>query len=247
MAEVIRISIGTEPSQLIPCEVLKSSILRRTSRPVEFSHSWTPSQGWHPLMPRLKHGTKFSGWRWAVAENYGRTGKAIYLDADQIVLADIVELWDSLPAGKAFAAVINAVGIFGKKTPEPNHVQTSVMVMDCSHPVWDSAARCLAAVASGGRTYRELMQAAFVSRENIHDLPPEWNLFGVECAGANLIHYSHVGSQPWRNKRHPAAALWQCELSAAIAAGHLGLETLREECAAGHVDGIYYKRLKERR
>lgn len=240
MNEPIRCSIGTEPSQLIPCEVLKSSILRRTSRPVEFTESFSPD-GWDSRMIYLSHGTGFSGWRWAVPDVYDRTGKVIYLDADQVVLADIAELWESLPAGKAFAAVINAVGIFGKKTPEPNHVQTSVMVMDCGHPVWATVRQIIPAIS-----YRNLMQATWLPRSDIHELPPEWNHFGIVTPETKLVHWSHVKSQPYRNPEHPTAHVFQRELFDAIDAGHIDRELLRDEVRKGHVAAVYWKRLKRR-
>lgn len=234
-AEVIRVSIGSEPLQRIPAEVLKSSIIRRTARPVEFTESWSPAGGWHPLMkgvPRLK-GTRFSLWRWLVPQVYQHTGRAIYLDADQVVLADIVELWNSLQH-EHLAAVINAEGFFGDKIPEKNHVQTSVMVMDCGKCDWDAAHR-FRDVEVGRMSYKQLMQAAWLPRYLIRELPPGWNHFGICNQHTKLLHWSHVASQPYRKPDHPTAHVFAGELRAAVEAGHVSQELIRDEIQQGHL------------
>ena len=235
--DVIRISIGTEPMQYIASEVLKSSILRRTSQPVEFSESWTPNGGWHPAMqelPRLPRGTKFNVWRWCVPGVYANRGKAIYLDADQVVLDDIAKLWNALLPGNTFAAVCNAQGIFGKKKPEPGAVQTSVMVMDCDLCRWDIR-ELSARVVRGEMEYRDLMQARFIHRSDIQELPPEWNHFGIHTEGTKLLHWSHVASQPYRKPNHPTAHIFREELHAAIRAGHVTRGAVAHACMKGHL------------
>lgn len=49
--------------------------------------------------------TPFSAFRWAIPHVCGYEGKAIYMDVDQILLADIAELWNQpIPQGKALLA-----------------------------------------------------------------------------------------------------------------------------------------------
>lgn len=243
--EVIRVSIGSEPLQYVPMLVLMSSILRRTSRPVEFTASWTEAAGWHPLMaaaPRLR-GTKFSLWRWLVPQVYENKGLAIYLDSDQVVLADIGELWDAMgdAVSVSIAAVINAVGVFGKnKTPELDHVQTSVMTMDCERCSWD-AESLFRQVEAGTLAYRDLMQAAWLRRWQIKELPPEWNHFGIHTPQTKLLHWSHVASQPYRCPDHPTAHIFRAELQSAIEAGHVSRDVVRSEVKQGHLHRSYYK------
>ena len=234
--EIIRVSIGTEPMQHIPCEVLKASILRRTNRPVEFSQSWDKANGWHPAMkelPRLK-GTKFSRWRWLVPALYANRGKAIYLDADQVVLSDIGELWDALRPGYAFAAVKNAQGIFGKKQPEPGAIQSSVMVMDCERCDWTALKFCNK-VARGEMDYRDLMQAKWLQDADIQELDPAWNHFGIRNTGTKLLHWSHVASQPYRKAQHPTAPIFREELHEGIKAGLVNRGDVFEAIGQGHL------------
>lgn len=240
--EVIRVSIGTEPKQHIPCEVLKSSIRRRTSRRVEFTQSWTCGAGWHPALlgaPKLKQGTRFSAWRWLVPSVYGNQGEAIYLDADQLVLADIAELWATLDNGGCFAAVCDAVGFFGgTKKPEPGAVQTSVMAMHCKRCEWDPAV-LFRRVHAGKLSYKDLMQARFIPRDRIQELPREWNHFSIRKPDTKLVHFSHVASQPYRNTGHPLCDLFAEELRASIEAGHVSREEVAEAVNQGHLHEVY--------
>lgn len=245
MEYAIRISIGSEPSQWVACEVLKHSIRRRTERPVEFVESWNKSTGWHPLMstvPALKGGTGFNVWRWLTADVFG-LGKAIYLDADQVVLADIGELWDQLQQEKTVAVVTEAVGIFGgKKKPEPGKLQTSVMLMDCQRlrqrlREHDPVRKC----GRGEMVYRDLMQATWLDRKEVQTLAPEWNHFGIVNDQTKLIHYSHVGSQPYRCPEHPAGWVFGAELRQAVADGVLTVKQLKKEADVGHLAEHWWK------
>ncbi len=236
--ETIRISIGSENMQWVACEVLKHSIRRRTERPVEFVESWTKPDGWHPLMtlaPRLKGGTGFNVWRWLTPHVYG-TGKAIYLDADQVVLADIGELWDQLQPDKTIAVVTDAVGIFGpKKKPEPGKLQTSVMLMDCGKLCAAMRANPIAICAVGVMAYRDLMQATWLDRKQVQSLEPGWNHFGVHNDSTKLLHFSHVASQPATHPEHPAAWVFGVELRQAVVDGVLSIKQLKQEADAGHI------------
>lgn len=244
---IIRVSIGTEPMQHVPGEVLKSSIRRRTVRTVEFTQSWSLEHGWHPLMssvPRLRRGTKFNTWRWLVPLLYG-TGRAIYLDADQVVLADIAELWHSLDDDKEIAAVTQAEGFFGEKLPEPDKVQSSVMVLRCEALAARSPAERIRDVLQGALPYRDLMQAIWIPRDRVQSLPAEWNHFGIVTPATKLCHWSHVASQPYRNPNHPTAEIFTRELIATVHAGHLQLSEVREATRGGDLSPVYLKRLKQ--
>lgn len=253
MSETIRIAIGSEPLQRIAADVLKHSILRRTERTVQFVESWT-IDGWHPILkeiPKLPRGTRFNTYRWCLPGLFGQ-GKAIYLDSDQIVLSDIGELWDSLPDGATIACVCNAVGVFGKRQPEPGKPQTSVMVADVGRmaalmakyarghndrgPVQDCAA--------GGLVYADLMQGAWIPRGQIAELHSYWNHFGICTDATKLIHFSHVASQPYRCPDHPFAGVFWGELRDAVERGSIGMQAVDEETERGHLHAIYAKRLR---
>jgi len=81
---MIRVVIGTEPNQYVPQKVLEYSIRTNTDADVDirFVHQSEKRMG----------GTNFGFVRFHVPEIFGFEGRAIYLDADQLVLGDIAEL-----------------------------------------------------------------------------------------------------------------------------------------------------------
>jgi len=93
----IRIFIGT-PANNEDVEsqaVLEWSIRKHTTSPIEIvwmKASNDPGTTWHGWLMR-NWATPFSGFRWSIPEHCGFEGRAIYLDIDMIVLADIAELW----------------------------------------------------------------------------------------------------------------------------------------------------------
>ncbi|MBO3656325.1 glycosyltransferase [Acinetobacter bereziniae] len=104
ISENIKIFVGCDPNNcdLEQLMVLEHSVRKHTQHNVEFiwmqlSHDinspWysdqETSQGWSTA----KWATPFSGFRWALPELCDFKGRAIYMDADVVVLCDIAELW----------------------------------------------------------------------------------------------------------------------------------------------------------
>ena len=102
--ETVRIFVGCDPNNcdLEQMMVLDYSVHKHARQPVvitwmQLSHdphsAWYSDQetgsGWH-----TEHwATPFSGFRWAIPESCNFEGRAIYMDADVIVLCDVAELW----------------------------------------------------------------------------------------------------------------------------------------------------------
>ncbi len=261
----IRVFIGTEPLQYVASEVLKHTILKHCSMGVEFVESWTPADGWHPVMDvfgDLKGGTKFSAFRWMVPHLAFHRGRAIYLDADQVVLHDLAVLWNTLDDDHHLAAVCNATGVFGDKQIEQNHCQTSVMVMNCGRCNWDVADLFKRANSGQDVTvrgavrskspYAAVMQAAFLDRSCIQELAPAWNRHGLlqtdEINGKNyLLHWSHVETQPYRRARrrrfrdrsgpdNPTAWVFESYLWDAVVQGAIKPAAIKAEVELKHLD-----------
>lgn len=102
--ETIKIFIGCDPNNcdLEQMMVLDYSIQKHTQQPYEITWmqlSKDPSSPWysdHDIKKGWlteKWATPFSGFRWAIPEYCDFKGRAIYMDADVIVLCDIAELW----------------------------------------------------------------------------------------------------------------------------------------------------------
>lgn len=191
--------------------VLAHSIRKHCSRPVEihFMRSGDPGfevsehgdpgtwkvgkatdAGW------VKHpgswGTPFSGFRFAIPELCGFKGRAIYLDADMLLLADIAELWDLAPATDRGIRCIT-------------WNRTDVSVIDCGwfaqHKRWWPKIDHMKRSGAQCGHYVRLLNA---NRAIDPTLPGWWN----DCDGAlyrthpkevKLVHYTNVLiGQPYR-------------------------------------------------
>ena len=113
--ETIRVFVGCDPNNcdLEQMMVLDYSIRKHTSLAVEiiwmqlsrdpksywYSNPET-AEGWNTT----KWATPFSGFRWAVPEYCNYSGRAIYMDADVIVLSDLAALWNHPIKGEAIVA-----------------------------------------------------------------------------------------------------------------------------------------------
>lgn len=234
MAEPIRIFIGTEPKTEIARKVLEVSITRHTHAEVIF----TPMLGRAWEYPKdLKVGTGFSLRRWMIAAHCQFQGKAIYLDADQLVFGDIAELLQNLhttmPGSK------NNPVIWTTHQPDKFYVkpapQTSVMVIDCGMAKhgWGFHIDQVIAHLRANPTkdaYARFMHAEWL-KGYVGTIPVEWNHLNVCTAATKLLHYTKEPEQPWYNPDHPHAGFWQNELSLAIKLGKVTPEEIQEALA----------------
>jgi hypothetical protein len=107
--EPIKIFIGCAPGgqDSEAQAVVEHSVRSRSSREVDITwaiESSNPASHWFGWNSS-SWVTPFSGFRWAVPAACEFEGRAIYMDSDIIVLADIAELWDiEIGPGKVVAA-----------------------------------------------------------------------------------------------------------------------------------------------
>lgn len=102
--DVIKIFVGCDPNNcdLEQMMVLEYSIRKHTQATIDIvwmQLSRDPNSFWY-ANPETQEGwnsskwvTTFSGFRWGIPAYCGYAGKAIYMDADVLVLSDISELW----------------------------------------------------------------------------------------------------------------------------------------------------------
>ena len=113
--DTIKVFVGCDPNNcdLEQMMVLDYSIHKHTQQPVDIvwmqlsrdeNSVWfsDPAKklGWRTE----KWATPFSGFRWAIPEYCGFEGRAIYMDADVVVLCDLAELWQHPMAAGAMVA-----------------------------------------------------------------------------------------------------------------------------------------------
>lgn len=231
--DVIRVFCGSEPKTRVAELVLEYSIRRRTQAEVEFL-VMGEADPW--LIPSDVHqATGFSLRRWLIPEYCGFSGKAIYLDADQLVLGDIADLWAYADGGAAIHCTYRPdkcsqmlTGIKGNPVP-----QTSVMVLECDRcnpEQWCRSAifshiRAAGKPRSGKKVvkaYQYVMHgglAGALDGHNVKEIPQRWNSFNEMDDSTKLLHYTFEDTQPWYNPKHPHARLWEEELAGAIADG----------------------------
>jgi hypothetical protein len=210
--ETIRIFAGSDSWQRDAGaeRVLEHSIRSRTQRSVDIVWMRAGDPGWEVSRdgaggswrvgaavdngwvkaPGMNWGTPFSGFRFAIPELCGFQGRAIYLDVDMLVLADIAELWEQTPAQGFGIKCINAR-------------RTDVSVIDCAwfagKPWWPSIAKMK---PSGARVFE------YITLLNAHKavdatLAKEWNdidgaIYQHRPQDVKLEHYSAVPTQPYR-------------------------------------------------
>lgn len=113
--EVIKVFVGCDPNNcdLEQMMVLDYSLHKHTSTPVEIvwmQMSRDPSSYWYSNPETgegwnsTKWATPFSGFRWAIPEYCNFSGRAIYMDADVIILEDLAKLWEHPIEGQSIVA-----------------------------------------------------------------------------------------------------------------------------------------------
>jgi hypothetical protein len=218
----IRIFIGTESKTELARKVLEFSIRRRTAAAVEFIPMIGPD--WEYSRKGIKVGTGFSLRRWMIPGFCAWKGRAIYLDADQLVLSDINDLWvkpswGATPGGTVWC------------TAQPDRHnktavwQTSVMAIDCvaarGWKGWELSTLLDYLRRHGTTTaYNAVMRGQLAGP--LTPIPDCWNHLDRCVPGeTKLLHYTNMRYQPWYNPKHPLADLWKQELRLAILAGYI--------------------------
>lgn len=235
---MIRVFIGTEASQYIPQKVLEYSISANTQQKVE-------CKAIKQTIQRVG-GTNFGFVRFQIPSLCNFTGRAIYLDADQLVLADIADLDSVLDnSGHSIALVDSPEGYFGNRRV-PRHLHTSVMVLDCAKlQHWDGDTMFHNVVPNKSKKnpgqihYRDFMNLVWEDRASIKALDPGWNHFNIINQNTKLVHFSHVNSQPWKRPGHRLSKFWGMWLKQAIKAGFVSRMKLVAEVLKGHIHPRY--------
>lgn len=143
--------------------------------------------------------TPFSALRWGIPSACEYEGKAIYMDADMIAMADIADLWNQpIPAGKA----VLAKGL-------PGDMVSCVMLFDCA-----AAKRVLPPIHElrgvPGR-YREVRRSMARVAANYSG---DWNCRDsmdlpryrtIDDPNIKVLHYTAIPTQP--NHRHARVRL----------------------------------------
>jgi Glycosyl transferase family 8 len=239
MTEPMKIFIGTDDSQIVAAKVLEHSIMKHASRPVQVVHMLNLA---YPKItnPNVKPGTNFSFSRFRIPELAGFRGRAMYVDADMQVFADVAELWD-IPFNDHTVLCTRQDYIpevwQGKNCPFTPGRQMSVMLLDCDRLDWQIAP-IIDRLNRGDYTYKELLtQLCIVSPDLIRDdIDPGWNcLEYFDEKKTKLLHYTSVPTQPWKNNSNSLAGVWMAGFAEACRDGAVTLEEVGRAVVEGHV------------
>lgn len=220
---MIRVFIGTEPAQWLPTEVLKHSILRRSKELFEFVELKNI-----PLNLHIKMYTGFSFYRFSIPEACNFEGRAIYLDADIMVLCDLKELNEM---------EMNNHGVLARPHEKNKGFFTSVMLMQCDKLKHWKIHHWVNLINAGIAAY-DLTLAAMPSSLSHKDFGPfetKWNDLDHWDEQTKIIHYTHVPSQPWKVPGHPFAFIFLREMKSALESKVITPDDVLREIAAGHI------------
>lgn len=217
-----RIFIGYEDKQQIAFEVLRFSIERYSSAPLDI----------RPLHLRVLEGdigfrrppdplqsTEFTYTRFLVPYLCGYKGVALYMDCDMVCLADIMELF-ALDLSRHWLRVVkhdhrptSTVKMDGKvQTSYPRKNWSSLMLLNCRQLT------CWTKEAVESASGRWLHRFEPIPDERIGDIASTWNVLDRYDAETRIIHYTAGG--PWlaECRHHSYGDLWFRHLEAYRAA-----------------------------
>ncbi len=204
-----RIFIGYDPSQHISFEVLRYSLEKHSSEPIDVqaidAEKLTDFD--RPVDPLAS--TPFTYTRFLVPHLMGHEGIALFMDSDMLALGDVCELF-ALPMDGLALRVrqhdynpTDTLKMGGKtQTQYPRKNWSSLMLMNCAKlGVWTKEA---VETQSGAWLHR--FEA--VPDEQIGDLSQEWNVLDHMTGPTKLLHYTSGG--PWLKGCEDAdhAELW---------------------------------------
>jgi hypothetical protein len=225
----VRVFVGTDPTQRAGLALLEDSIRRHASVSVQvqaIDDAAIPV----PRLPANRGRTGFSFSRFGIPALCGHRGRAIYLDADMQVFADILSLWNHPLQDRTLlsAAVDPAWG------RPPQH---SVMLLDCARLGWD-AARIVQGLDDGHYSYADLMQRMCIvpAQRQAAAQSPHWNsMEHFEPGSTRLLHYTDMPTQPWVSNANPHGEVFYTAFREALADGGIAPGLVYREVELGHV------------
>jgi hypothetical protein len=196
MSDAHRIYLGYDPNQHIAYEVLKYSLEKHATEPIEVNPigAETVPEFDRPVDPLAS--TPFTYARFLVPYVQDYKGIALFMDSDMLALGDVSELFNLSMDGLALRVrqhdyrPTETVKMGGKtQTSYPRKNWSSLMLMDCSKlGCWSKEA---VETESGAWLHR----FEPVADEQVGDISEEWNVLDHMTGPTKLLHYTSGG--PW--------------------------------------------------
>lgn len=236
--DTIRVYVGADQSQALAIRVLEHSIRRYTSGSVVVTPMVdlpVPT----PRDPKQRQRTGFSFSRFCIPKLSNYSGRAIYMDADMLVMKDMRLLWDIPMNGHKvlIQRELEAPEATGAKlaAPKKRIKQCAVMMLDCSRLDW-KIEEIVQGLDDGKYTYEDLVyQLCLLEPEEIgYDIPFQWNSLEHLDDMTGNIHYTDMPTQPWVSAANPNDGIWLEEVAMMLQNGTLKENELRREIEVGH-------------
>jgi hypothetical protein len=205
---MLRIFIGWDSRFPEPADVLRYSLLKHSSVPLEIRYLKLSELDFQRAVDPLAS-TEFTYTRFLLPHLCGFRGTALFLDNDMLCLADIREIAElemrpyALRVVKHDYCPANTVKMYGcPQTSYPRKNWSSMMLMNCERlRLWSKQ---VVETQTGAYLHRfqDIPDAA------IGDLPKTWNTLDWMDETTKLIHYTNGG--PWfeQYRDHPHAGVW---------------------------------------
>jgi lipopolysaccharide biosynthesis glycosyltransferase len=205
---VLRIFIGWDSRFPEPADVLRYSLLKHASIPLEIRYLKLDELNLRRERDPLAS-TEFTYSRFLVPHLCNFQGLGLFLDNDMLCMGDIREIAELNMSRFALRVVqhdyqpINTVKMYGcPQTSYPRKNWSSMMLMNCAKlRLWSKEV-----VETQTGAYLHRFQD--IPDEQIGELPRTWNTLEWMDANTRLIHYTNGG--PWFEQyvNHPHAAIW---------------------------------------
>jgi len=196
MSEPHRIFIGYDPSQHISYEVLKYSLEKHASEPIDVQpiDADKLTEFKRPVDPLAS--TPFTYTRFLVPWLCDYQGIALFMDSDMLALGDICELFELPMDGLALRVrkheynPTETVKMGGKtQTQYPRKNWSSLMLLNNAElGVWTKEA-----VETQGGAWLHRFEP--IPDEQVGDISEEWNVLDHMTGPTKLLHYTSGG--PW--------------------------------------------------
>ena len=243
----VRVFVGTDRSQMLGFEVLRYSMSRHSSLPVQVT-SMLDLELPDPQDVRQSRRTGFSFSRFAIPRLAAYQGRALYVDADMQVFRDIRELWE-MPFDGAKVIIQedipeNRQAVEKAGAPARRIRQSSVMLLDCSALQWNPEE--IIAGLDGKYTYEELLYDLCILRdEDIgYRIPYRWNSLEYWDEETALTHYTDMRTQPWVSPHNGIGWVWVTELKRMLDEGVISWKRIEEDIQLGYVRPSLVNELK---
>ena len=195
--ETIKVFVGCDPNNcdLEQMMVLDYSIHKHTTSPVEIiwmQLSRDPNSYWYSNPEKgegwntTKWPTPFSGFRWAIPEYCDFSGKAIYMDADVIILDDLAKLWHHPIEGKSVVAAKSYADM----------TRLCTCVWDCSKA--KAIMPAIEQLREQPDSHKKMMKLLKKDKSLIEPYQDSYNCVDGEDLAIEeikILHYSDMGTQ----------------------------------------------------